>query len=203
MSEQLRLMIIDDHDLVNKGLKRVFEVLPWCSACDVAQDMKDGLPLLQKRKPDVLLLDIYLRNTTSFSYIPQIRKASPLTKIIMLTVSDEHEDFVTAARYSVDGYLAKNTPIEELEEKILSAYRGEMSVSSSLAPALFDTIVSLQQEPALTRQEKEVLALVTRGMTNKEIATELQISLYTVKNHVSSILHKTGKTRRYQLIGQE
>lgn len=200
MSSRLRLLIIDDYDMVGRGLKKLFESSLWCETCETASTMQDGLKKLHDLQPDVLLLDIYLRHETSFSFIPTIRATSPTTKIIMLTVSEEPDDFLQAARLAVDGYLAKSTPFEEMEKHIRAAASGSATVSPSLAPALYETLIAIESKPMLTRQEQKILACIQDGMSNQEIADEFHISLYTVKNHVSNILRKMKVSRRYQLM---
>ena len=101
-------------------------------------------------------------------------------------------------RYKVDGYLAKSTPYSKIEEYIISVLHGNTCISDSLAGALYQALVDSEKKVPLTPQESIVLKYLEKGYTNKEISDELHISLFTVKNHVSSIMRKLNVTRRYQ-----
>ncbi len=201
MNKKLNVLLIDDHEMFCKGTKKLLEQLRWVDTCEDACSLSEGLQKLARLQPDILLLDLYIGKDISIYSVPRIKELTPNTKIIILTISDEPEDLRLAAKYKVDGYLAKSSPIAKIEEYIQAIHKGEVCISDSLAGALYQALMMEEEKnPPLTPQEQVVLTYLNRGYTNKEISSELNISLFTVKNHVSNIMRKLKVTRRYQLI---
>lgn len=203
MNNKLRLLIIDDHEMFRKGTRKLLEQCSWVESCQDAGSLTEGIQILTELQPEILLLDLYIGKDVSFYSIPKIKEVAKNTKIIILTVSEEPEDLSTAAKYKVDGYLAKSSPFAEIEEYIQSIYKGKVCISDHLANALYQALLEVEKKTPLTPQEQTVLTYLNKGYTNKEISSELHISLYTVKNHVSSIMRKLNITRRYQLISKD
>jgi DNA-binding NarL/FixJ family response regulator len=202
MNKKLNIMIIDDHELFRNGMRKLFEKCSWVNSCCDKATVAGGLQAMKIDPPDILLLDLYLGHDCSFKLIDAIRETSPKTKIIMLTVSDSPNDLQQAVKQRVDGYLAKNMPFSKLEEAIQDVHHGKMYISESLANSVFQALYNIQNTAALTQQERIIMQHVQKGMTNREIAVAMFISIYTVKNHVSNIMRKMNVSRRYQLINK-
>ena len=196
---KLNIFIIDDHELFRKGTRKLLEQCAWVASCEDSGTIADGVSLLEKRKPDVLLLDLYIGKEASFYIVPKIKELSPKTKIIILTVSESPEDLTLAAKHKVDGYLTKNTSFAKMDEYIKSIHKGQICISESLAGALYKALVESDSRNSLTQQEQVILGYLNHGLSNKEIAEKMGLSLSTVKYHVSNIIHKMNVTRRYQL----
>ncbi|MDL2281380.1 response regulator transcription factor, partial [Selenomonadales bacterium OttesenSCG-928-I06] len=149
-----------------------------------------------------LLLDLYLGKNVSLEIIPQVKESSPDTKIVILTISDCIEDVLATAEYDIDGYILKNTDFEQFELYLNDIVKGNVRASDSLASLLFTEFLSNAKNKNLTLREREVADLLKQGLSNKEIAANLNLSLYTVKCHVSSIIKKQKLTNRYELLNK-
>ena len=197
-----RILIIDDHDMFAKGLVRLFNQTNWANVIATATTAAEGLRLIEELKPDILLLDLYLGKTVSLKIIPQVKESSPDTKIVILTISDCIEDILATAEYDIDGYILKNTDFEQFELYLNDIVKGNVRASDSLASLLFTEFLSNAKNKNLTLREREVADLLKQGLSNKEIAATLNLSLYTVKCHVSSIIKKQKLTNRYELLNK-
>ncbi len=197
---KLKIIIVDDHEIFRKGISRLLNQTSWATVCADAGDLTLGLNLVADFQPDILLLDLYLGNDLSVGLIPKIKLASPRTKIVVLTISEDVEDIRKTAEYAVDGYLLKSTPFLEFENHLKNVVNGQICISDSLASLLFKDLVDVGKKKPLTPREQDVLALLGEGLSNKEIADRLHISLYTVKNHVGSIIKKLNISNRYQVL---
>jgi len=197
---KLRIMMIDDHELFRKGLLQLINQTEWGQVVADTGRIADGIQAIQAAQPDILLLDLYLdRSTTSFDYIAQLKDLSPQTKIVLLTVSEDEKDILTASEHQIDGYLLKSTPFSELELYLQEIWRGKVIISDSLGSSLFKELQQKHVAQNLSTREREVLALIRQRKTNKDIAAALFISENTVKIHVSNILDKMGVHRRSEL----
>ena len=198
---KLTIMIIDDHEIFRKGIIQLINQTNWGRVVAEAENLHSGLKLIRETKPDVLLLDLYIdRDVKSFEAVAKIKSLSPLTKVILLTVSEDEKDIYEASQYKVDGYLLKSTSFTKLEAYIQDIWKGNIIISDSLGSSLFKELQTKYSTKNLSLREREVLSLVKQGLTNKDIALRLCISEYTVKIHVSNILGKMGARKRSQLI---
>ena len=199
-----KILIIDDHDMFAKGLVRLFNQTNWANVIATVKNSTEGLKLIQELQPDILLLDLYLGKNISLKIIPQIKEISPATKIVILTISDCIEDVLATAEYDIDGYILKNTDFEQFELYLNDIVKGNVRASDSLASLLFTEFLSLSnaKNKKLTLREREVADFLKQGLSNKEIAKILNLSLYTVKCHVSSIIKKQKLTNRYELLNK-
>lgn len=192
-------MIIDDHEIFRNGLKHLINSTTWATCCGEAGNMKKALELMRKNKPNIVLLDLYIDGHRSFEEIPRLRKICPQTKIVILTVSDDEEDVYEATQQGVEGYILKNTSFSQLENYLIEINNGSIIMSESLASTLFKEVIKNKNTRPLSEREKEVLSLVTKGYSNKDIAEKLCISVYTVKNHISNIMKKMNVKNRHHL----
>ncbi len=195
---RIRVLIVDDHALFRRGLELVLAVEPDLEVVGEAADGIAAIDMAAELAPDVVLMDVRMPGVGGIEATRRIRTEQPMTKVVMLTVSEDEEDLFDAIRAGATGYLLKELSIEEVADTVRAVARGQALVSPSMAAKLLTEFNLLSRRvaeqhgdaPRLTDRELEVLRLVAKGMSNKEIATELVIAENTVKNHVRNILEK-------------
>jgi DNA-binding NarL/FixJ family response regulator len=205
----IRVAIADDHALVRAGFRALIEAEPGLEVVGEAADGAEAIELARTAEPDVVLMDIRMPGTDGVAATGQITSrevTGPLTRVLILTTFDLDEYVYAALRAGASGFLLKDTPPAEL----LAAIRIIAAGDALLAPSVTRKLIRefARQSPAsprpsldvLTDREQDVLALVARGLSNAEIATELFITLATVKTHVSRLLTKLAARDRTQLI---
>jgi len=202
MNGKIRVMIADDHALMREGIKQLLE---FDGTIEVIEEACDGVDCLKKLKttaPDILLLDINMPNKNGIEVLEEIHAKNINVKVLILTVHNEVEYLVKAVDIGVDGYLLKDSESSELKKAILAVLNDECYVQPNLIPALNSRLIARDVDKekieSLTRRELEVLIQVANGMFNKEIATTLNISERTVKNHISNIFKKIDVADRTQ-----
>ncbi len=207
--EVIRVLIADDQALFRRGL---YVVLGTEDGIEVVAEAENGEEAIEKAEdlaPDVVLMDVRMPKVNGIEAARAIRDRVPTTKILMLTVSDEEDDLYEAIKAGANGYLLKEISVEEVAEAIRAVVQGQSLISPSMASKLlseFNALVKRAEEkqqfpaPALTSREIEVLRLVAKGMSNREIADELFISENTVKNHVRNILEKLHLHSRMEAV---
>ena len=202
MNETVKVMIADDHVLMREGIKQLLEFDGTVEVIAEASDGIDCLDKLRNVKPDVLLLDINMPNMNGIEVLQRIREYGFPIKVMMLTVHNEVEYLVKAVDIGADGYILKDSGSAELKKAIYIVMTGENYIQPSLIPALNSRLVARDEDKekieSLTKRELEVLIQVANGMFNKEIATSLDISERTVKNHISNIFKKIDVADRTQ-----
>ncbi|MEZ5170375.1 MAG: response regulator transcription factor [Acidimicrobiia bacterium] len=207
--EPLRVLIVDDHALFRRGLELV---LSQEDDIDVVGEATDGDAAVESAEslgPDVILMDVRMPGTSGIDAARKIREQHPATKILMLTVSDDERDLFDSVLAGADGYLLKEVSIEDVADAVRAVARGHGLVSPSLTPKLlseFNAVARraedrrLAHTPRLTAREVEVLKLVAKGESNREIAEHLYIAENTVKNHIRNILEKLGLHSRMEAV---
>lgn len=218
--EPIRILLVDDHVLVRKGIA---SLLATQDDLEVVGEAGDGFEALEKAEelmPDVILLDISMPRCDGLTAIDLIKREMPYVKIVMLTYSDDDENLFEAIKRGAQGYLLKDLQPEVLFESIRGAARGEAPISGAMAakllrelsprervevpPAASEPEEGRSEKPArrglLTRREKEVLQLVAEGLSNRDIAERLRIAENTVKNHLRNILEKLHMQNRAQAV---
>lgn len=197
-----KVMIADDHSLIREGLKQLLE---FDGSIEVVSEAANGIECLDKLDvfvPDVLLLDINMPEKNGLEVLEEIKKKEYSIKVLILTVHNELEYLLKAVDIGVDGYILKDSKSDELKRAIQSVLSGENYIQASLIPALNNRLanrdIDKDKIDSLTSRELEVLIQVANGMINKEIATSLNISERTVKNHVSNIFKKIDVSDRTQ-----
>ena len=198
----VKVMIADDHSMIREGLKQLLELE---GDFEVIAEACDGVDCLEKLKtvvPDILLLDINMPNMNGLEVLQKMKDMKMKVKVLVLTVHNEVEYLLKAVDIGVDGYIMKDAESAELKNAINCIMQGETYIQPSLVPALNNRLVSrdIDKEKinSLTKRELEVLIEVANGMFNKEIATSLNISERTVKNHISNIFKKIDVSDRTQ-----
>lgn len=199
----MKVVIIDDHPLVRKGLKSILSLDGSMEVVGEAAKSKEALALLTSKNPDLALVDLRLANESGLALIEEAVRIGITCKFVVLTSSTEKQDFNQAKEIGVDGYILKEALPEELIQAIHIIRRGRKYYD----PGVFDLVMTpTPKEPPkdngqieqLTPKEKEVLLELGKGLSNKEIATSLYITEYTVKKHVSQVLAKLGLADRTQ-----
>jgi DNA-binding NarL/FixJ family response regulator len=194
MSSPIRIMVVDDHNVVRQGLVALINTLPDMQVIAEAADGKQAVELHRKHLPDITLMDLRLPNMNGVDAITRIRAETPAARIIVLTTFDGDEDIYRALQAGARGYLLKGMDSDELMEAIRTVNAGRSRIPASVA----ERLAGRMGGPALTVREVDVLKQIVAGKSNKEIAAELFISEATVKTHINSLLSKLGVTDRTQ-----
>ena len=198
----IKVMLVDDHVLMREGIKKLLEFGGTIEVVGEAGDGEECLEKLLSVKPQVLLLDINLPKMNGIEVLKEIKQRKIDVKVLILTVHNEVEYLLKAVDIGVDGYILKESESAELKKAISAVINGENYIQPRLIPALNSRLVSRDTDKdkvqLLTQRELEVLIQVANGMLNKEIATSLNISERTVKNHISNIFKKIDVSDRTQ-----
>lgn len=195
-------MIADDHSLIREGLKQLLE---FDGTIKIVGEASNGIECLEKMNvynPDVLLLDINMPEMNGIEVLKKMKDDNSQVKVLILTVHNEMDYLMKAVDIGVDGYILKDSESAELKKAIRAVRDGENYIQPSLIPTLNNQLVNRDTDKdkisSLTNRELEVLIQVANGMFNKEIATNLNISERTVKNHISNIFKKIDVSDRTQ-----
>jgi two-component system, NarL family, response regulator len=194
MNSKIRILVADDHLVARVGVTTIVNTQRDMTVVAEALNGRQAVEMYRKFLPDVSLLDMRMPIMSGLEAAVAIRGEFPDAKIIALTTYGGDEDVRRALKAGVQVYLTKDAPHHELLKAIYAAYKGESYVLESLA----DVVAAGKSKPSLTPRELQVLALVVRGLVNKQIADELQMSENTVKGHVKAILAKLGAQDRTQ-----
>lgn len=191
----VRVLLADDHPLVRAGVRKVLEQQPTVTVVGEAGDGDEALRMLAELEPDLLLLDLNMPNRDGFAVLREARDAAPGVRILVLTMHASVEYVSRAVREGADGYLLKDTAVQDLAAAIASVTAGRPYYSEVAQRALADSVRRPPTEDAsrldrLTTREREVLAAVARGQTTKEMASEFNISTRTVETHRAAIMRK-------------
>jgi NarL family two-component system response regulator LiaR len=193
----IHVIVVDDHRLLRKGIRYSLQVFDDIELVAEADSGEQALRLSEELHPDVVLMDLIMPGMNGVETTRLIRERNPQVQVIVLSGFEDGSLVQDALRAGAIGYLLKNIAIEDLAAAIRSAYRGSSVVSPAALQALaFTTAPEPDASGTLTERERQVLALLVRGMSNVEIAKELMISLSTARSHVSSILSKLGAANR-------
>lgn len=195
-------MLADDHILMREGIRQLLEFDGSIEVIAEANDGEECIEKLQSVKPQILLLDINMPKKNGIEVLEEIKRKNIDIKVLILTVHDEIEYLLKAVDIGVNGYILKDSESAELKKAINVIINGESYIQPKLIPALNTRLVARDVDndklASLTSRELEVLIKVANGMFNKEIATSLNISERTVKNHISNIFKKIGVSDRTQ-----
>jgi DNA-binding NarL/FixJ family response regulator len=200
----LRVLIVDDHDLFRSGLRTLLED-QGVQVVGEAVSGAEAIRLVRERAPDVVVMDLNMPGMTGVEATRHITAASPLTRVLVLTISDHDGDVMAAILAGACGYLLKDASIHDLMQGIRSASRGESLISPHIAAKVLQHMravgvaaTAAEATADLSDREVEVLKLIANGKDNAQIARELHISPKTVKNHISNILMKLQIENRIQ-----
>jgi DNA-binding NarL/FixJ family response regulator len=199
----IRLLLVDDQNIVRKGLKVLLEAQPEFKVVGEAGNGREAIAQVESLQPDVVLMDVRMPEMDGVAATQAICQHHPNTRVLVLSTFDEDDYVSRAMQFGAKGYLLKDSQVNELAEAIRAVHRG----FTQLGPGLFEkatapisespqSIVLPPELAELTPREREVLCLMINGATNREIAEELYISERTVKNHVTSILSRINQRDR-------
>jgi len=202
------VIIVDDQELFRRGLTMLLAVEDDIEVVGEASDGIAATELAVGSVPDVVLLDVRMPKGSGIDACSSIKSAVPSAKIIMLTVSDEEADLYEAVKNGASGYLLKDASIDEVAQAVRVVADGQSLISPSMATKLLEEFKQISSPgrrndlmvPRLTDRELEVLRLVARGLSNRDIAKKLFISENTVKNHVRNILDKLQLHSRMEAV---
>jgi DNA-binding NarL/FixJ family response regulator len=198
MSEPIRVLVADDHAIVRTGIRHVLEGEPGFEVVAEASTGTEAVALALALRPDVAVLDISMPGLTGIQAAAELRRGSPETRVLILSMPDNTEYVLESLRAGVHGYLLKDGAAAELGDAIRAVCRGESFFSPPVAYRLGAVVRGEVSGGAaevlaqLTARERQVLVGVARGQTNKQMAQELGISHRTVESHRESLMRKLG-----------
>ena len=208
MSEKIKVMLVDDEQLIRSGLKIMLETYPDIEVIHQAGNGREAFECCQIEVPDVVLMDIRMPVSTGIEGTKLIKEAYPEVKIVMVTTFQDTEYIVEAMQYGASGYLLKDSSYEAIYDGIKVALSGKVVMDATVS----EKLVMQPKVPAssiektdissfgLTEREIELIRLVSQGLNNKEISEALFLSEGTVKNNISTILSKLALRDRTQLV---
>ncbi len=204
MVNSMKILLCDDQAVIRDGMEMLLQLEKDFQVVGTAQDGFEAVELADKKKPDLILMDLKMPGMNGIEATREIRKRHPNIKILVLTTYDDDEWVFDAIRAGASGYLLKDTPRQKIVEAIRGTMDGKSFVDPAVAGKLLNQVANNQTQPAsilkdkLTERELDVLRLLAKGITNADIAASLHLSEGTVRNHVSAILEKLGVSDRTQ-----
>jgi DNA-binding NarL/FixJ family response regulator len=201
MSEPLRVLVVDDQQIVREGLATILDLLEDVTVIATAENGAQALELVAKRRPDVVLMDLHMPVLDGVGATRRIAAEHPDTAVLILTTFAEDDDALEALRAGARGVLTKDAGREEISRALHQAAAGHMTLAAPLqakllAAAAPPAVAQGQLPDGLTTREAEVLELIAAGLTNREIAERLVVSEATVKTHINHVFSKTGARDR-------
>lgn len=196
MSNKIRIMVIDDQAVVRQGFVALINTVADMEVIAEGINGQQAIALYSQHAPDITLIDLRMPVVGGVEAITAIRSKFPDARLIVLTTYDGDEDIYRSLQAGAKGYLLKDVFFEELETAIRTVHAGSRHIPAAIAMRLAERMASSD----LTSREMEVLELIVRGQSNKEIGASLTISEATVKSHINNILSKLGVTDRTQAV---
>ena len=197
--DAIRFVLVDDHEVVRGGLRRVLEAQPGWSVEAEAGDMDRALRAVLGHKPDILVLDLNLAGVSSLEYIPELLERSPATRIVILTMQTEPAYARDAMRAGASAYVLKESAEDELVTAVRAAAEGKTYLNPRVGATIAAEPLASEADDELTPREQEILRLLALGHTNAEIAEQLFLSRRTVETHRASIQRKLDLSTRAEL----
>jgi len=202
-AEPQTILIVDDHPLFRKGVIQLIQAAPEFKFVGEAASGKEGIQLAQRLQPDMILLDLNMKDMNGIEVLKTLKDEGLDSRIIMLTVSDQAEDLMAALQAGADGYLLKDMEPEDLMQQLAEAARGKITISERLTQLLVTSLREKSRptslaEAGLTEQESRILDHLIDGKSNKLIARDMDIAEGTVKVHVKHLLKKLNLRSRVE-----
>lgn len=202
----MRLLIVDDHILFRQGLIRLLRDHPELEVVGEAADGGEAVAEARRLQPDVVLMDLRMPTCDGIEAVRAIRRDLPQVQVVILTVSDKDDDLRAALSAGAQGYILKSTDFDDLIRSLMLVAQGEATLDRAMTTKLINQLRDLGAQPPspprpaadLTDREREILGLLARGATNREIAEALVISENTVRTHLRHILEKLNVQNRVQ-----
>ena len=197
------ILVVDDHPLFRKGVIQLIQAEPAFRFIGEAASGKEGITLAHQLHPDMILLDLNMKDMSGIDVLKEIKDTDLDSRVIMLTVSDQAEDLMAALQGGADGYLLKDMEPEDLMRQLAEAARGKITISESLTQLLVNSLREKNRptglnEAGLTDQEGRILDHLVEGKSNKLIARDMGIAEGTVKVHVKHLLKKLNLRSRLE-----
>jgi DNA-binding NarL/FixJ family response regulator len=214
LTSKIRIVVADDHPIFRDGLCKLLALEEDFQVVAQAQDGRQVLDVLQQQEPDILLLDLKMPGLDGLATLQRIQAARGKTRVIVLTASDDKNEFVQAMKLGTSGIVLKQTATDMLIKSIRKVHAGEIWLDSHTTAAVIRQFVANEDAPPmaappsvsrererspLSQREREIVALVAQGFKNKEMAEKMFISEQTVKNHLHNIFDKLGVSDRLEL----
>ncbi len=210
---KIRIVVADDHPIFRDGLCKLLALEEDFEVIAQAQDGREVLEILQQCDPDILLLDLKMPGLDGLATLQRLQQSRNKTRVIVLTASDDKNEFVQAMKLGTSGIVLKQTATELLIKSIRKVHAGEIWLDSHTTAAVIRQFVAAEEPPTpaitqpardrerspLSQREREIVALVAQGFKNKEMAEKMFISEQTVKNHLHNIFDKLGVSDRLEL----
>jgi len=196
-----RILLVDDHALFRSGIHALLQRHEEFSVVGEAADGMEGFKQAISLAPDIILLDLNMPGLSGLETLRMLKESLPTICVVMLTVSEDAEDLLAAVRAGANGYLLKNTDMQAFIDGLKRAIKGEAVISPQLTGKLMLGLQggdSATEKEGLSPREREVLALLAGGASNKELARRLELAESTVKIHIQHILRKLNLTSRVQ-----
>lgn len=203
MTDMIRILLVDDQNLIRRGLKALLKGEETLEIVGEAENGKAALELVETLHPDVVLMDVRMPMMDGVAATREISQRFPQTKVLVLTTFDDDQYVTQAIQYGAAGYLLKDTPPDELVQAIQAVHKGYLQLGPGLTQKLrIQSPAPAPELPSgwteLTPREQEILRLIATGASNQEIAQTLYIAEKTVKNHVTNILSRLNVRDRTQ-----
>jgi DNA-binding NarL/FixJ family response regulator len=214
VKNKIRIVVADDHPIFRDGLCRLLALEEDFEIVAQAHDGREVLQVLQEHEPDILLLDLKMPNLDGLGTLQRLQASRNQTKVIVLTASEDKNEFVQAVKFGTSGIVLKQTATELLIKSIRKVHAGEIWLDSNTTAAVMRQFASPEESPTpvppppatrererspLSQREREIVSLVAQGFKNKEMAEKMFISEQTVKNHLHNIFDKLGVSDRLEL----
>ena len=205
--DTLKLLIVDDHAIFREGLRALLDMEEDFHVIGEASRGDEAVALVAEEAPDVILLDLHLPDGSGSTFCRDLRRASPKSKVLILSAYDEDKEVSEALISGASGYVLKTVGGERLADNIRSVHRGEVLLGPTVAAKVVQQLSRLQEETgrqeealnALTPREREVFFLASRGLKNAEIAAELYLSEKTITTHLRNIYNKLNLASKAEL----
>ncbi len=205
-SELIKIALADDHAIFRDGLRRLLALEPDFKIVAEAKDGTEVMPILEEHEPDILLLDLRMPGADGLTLLQRIQTHRLKTKIIVLTASEDKDEYIQAMKHGSAGIVLKQTATELLIRSIRKVYEGEIWLDARTTAAIMSQFGDPSEpgprerkKSAISKREREVIACVAQGFKNKEIGEKLFIREQTVKNHIHNIFDKLGVSDRLEL----
>ena len=199
-------MVVEDDRGLRKQLVQILETATDITCFGAFASGEEALPMILKRRPDVVLMDIKLPGMTGIQCVAEIKKTAPAIQVIMVTIYEDSERIFRALKAGASGYLVKSSPPEQLLESIRDVYKGGAPLSSHIARKVvrhFNLIgISPTETENLSNREREVLELLSQGFVYKEIGDKLNIGMETVRTYVKNICYKMHVRSRLEAVAK-
>lgn len=204
--DSIRVVIVDDHAMVREGLRALLDARPDIEVVGEASNGEEAIEAARQYQPDVILMDVTMPGMNGIESTRAIGALGISARVLGLTVHENQEYFFQMLAAGASGYLLKGAGSRELVDAIHSVHRGGVSLTPMLAGHMVNEFLQLQDtalmvgEKGLTPRELDVFRAIARGLTNKEIGEEFQLSVYTIQTHRASIMRKLNLENRHQLM---